>query len=61
METLAKATMRGDNIDDLESFDRFSARKLAQHGGRVPMDAVRFRRKIVMGYTSRVLQTVSDA
>eukprot|EP00959_Pyramimonas_sp_CCMP1952_P189470 3963278-Pyramimonas_sp.AAC.1 len=46
LETLAKATMRGESIDDLETFDCFVARTLAQHGGLVPMDAVRSRRKI---------------
>eukprot|EP00959_Pyramimonas_sp_CCMP1952_P214685 4492764-Pyramimonas_sp.AAC.1 len=53
--------MRGDSIDDLETFDCFVARTLAQHGGRAPMDAARSRQKIVMGYTNHELQTVSDA
>eukprot|EP00959_Pyramimonas_sp_CCMP1952_P140609 2942417-Pyramimonas_sp.AAC.1 len=39
LAVLAKATARGDSIDDLETFDCFVARALAQHGGGVaPLD-----------------------
>eukprot|EP00959_Pyramimonas_sp_CCMP1952_P135905 2843257-Pyramimonas_sp.AAC.1 len=53
--------MKGDSIDDLETSDCSVARTLAQHGGLVPMDAVRTRQKIVMGYTNHELQAVNDA
>eukprot|EP00959_Pyramimonas_sp_CCMP1952_P187869 3928061-Pyramimonas_sp.AAC.1 len=52
--------MRGDSIDDLETFDCFVVRTLAQHGGRAPMGAVRSHRKIVVGYANHELQTVND-
>ena len=57
---MAKAAVRGDQMDDIETFEAFVERHMAT-GKPLPIKTVERRKGIVSAYTATELQVVTNA